>query len=125
MEKIVTLKADEITTVIAQNRGMLFVHFGSPLASSCEVVHKILDELAPEFAGRIRFAELELPLQDLELIRRFSIETIPTLVLFRGDTEVERLEQLMQESDLRDLLRMAASYYAVADSESQSPQDRL
>ena len=104
MERITTYRAGEVSDAIELNVGLLFIHFGSPLASSCDLVRKELERLAPSFEDRIEFAEVEIPLQDLDLIQKYGIETIPTLTLYQGSTEVERVERLMLEDELRELL---------------------
>ena len=111
MERIQTITADQVDQAVEQNSGLLFVHFGSPLASSCEVVRQQLEAVAPLFTDRVSFAEVEIPLQDLDLIQRFTLETIPTLILFAGSEPVERLEHLMLQEELVELLEMATSFY--------------
>ncbi|MFN0057051.1 MAG: thioredoxin family protein [Planctomycetota bacterium] len=112
MERIKTYSANQVSEAIAKNSSLMLVHFGSPLASTCEFVRRELELLADEFEGRILFAEVELPLQDLELIHRYEIEDIPTLILFLGDKEVERLDQVLAPEELRELLESSASFYS-------------
>ncbi len=109
--RITTYEATEVREAITRNRGLLIIHFGSPLASSCDLVRREFERLAPQFEGRVEFAEVELPLQELELIQAHKIETIPTLVLYRGATEVERLERLMLESEFQEFLELSCSFY--------------
>ena len=116
MAKIHTYTANEVVQVIAENRGLLLVHFGSPLASSCDFVHKELEMIAPVFEERLQLAEVELPLQDVEVLRRYSIEEIPTVILFRGATEVERLEQIFLPEEFREYLETCVSFYGGNES---------
>jgi thioredoxin-like negative regulator of GroEL len=111
MARIHTYSAGEVVGVIAANRGLLLVHFGSPLASSCEFIRKELQGIAPLFEGRLEIAEVELPLQDVEVLRKYAIEEIPTLILFRGSEEVERLEKILLPDELRGFLDSCASFY--------------
>jgi thioredoxin-like negative regulator of GroEL len=115
MARIHTYSANEVVGVIAANRGLLLVHFGSPLASSCEFIRKELESTAPLFEGSIRIAEVELPLQDVEVLRKYEIEEIPTLILFRGSEEVERIEKILLPDEFRGFLDACASFYRSAD----------
>ncbi len=115
MARIHTYSAGEVVRVIAENRGLLLVHFGSPLASSCEFVRKGLEMIAPVFEGRLLLAEVEVPLQDVEVLRRYSIEEIPTLILFRGSDEVERLERILLPEEFREFLDSCFSFYGGND----------
>ena len=126
MEKVQNYTPDQVRRAVDENRGLLLLHVGSPLASSCEVVHQALESLAGTQLGEfLEFAEVELPLQDLELIQKFSLETVPTLLLFKGNAEVERLEQLLQEEELRDFLEIAVSFYSAANSSSEASDNGL
>lgn len=71
--------------------------------------------MAPLFEARLEFGEVEA-LQDLELNRRYSIEEIPTLVLFYKSQEVERIEEELPTEGLRDLLEAVISFYGDAAS---------
>ncbi|MCI0650863.1 MAG: thioredoxin family protein [Planctomycetes bacterium] len=104
---------NEVSRAIQQNEGLLLVHFGSPLASPCEFVRQELETIAPEFEEqRLHFAEVELPLQNFELIQAFGLEEVPTLILFFGSQEVERLERILLPEELKEFLDTALSYYS-------------
>ncbi len=128
MSAIRVYKAHEVSQVIDRNKELLLVHFGSPLASACEFVRQELGMLAPCFDGTpVSFAEVELPLQDFELIQTYSIEEVPTLVLFQGSKEVERLEKILLPEELKDFLEAATSFYtapAAPLGEAASGSDR-
>ena len=87
MERIRTYKPDEVTLAVQQNEALLLLHFGSALASSCELIHRQLESLAPVFEGRVAFAEVELPLQDLELIQRLLQVGDDVLGVLQSDRE--------------------------------------
>jgi len=116
--KIRSYSAEQVLDLIGTNRGLLLVHFGSPLASSSDFVCKELEILMDGFIGRVGFANVELPLQDIDLLRRYSIEEIPTLILFSGCVEVERLTQIFLPNELRDFLENCCSYHL-----RQNPSD--
>ena len=111
MQGIKTYRSDEVTQAVQGNKGLFLIHFGSPLASSCEFVHKELELLAPRFGKFISFGEVDLPLQDLELIQTYRIEEIPTLVLFDGKVDVERLERVLLPEEFCEFLETAVSFY--------------
>ncbi|MGE3166816.1 MAG: thioredoxin family protein [Planctomycetota bacterium] len=113
MAEIKTYHGDEVMRAIDQNQGLLFVHFSSPLASACEQVHRDLAALVMHL-DLVEVGEVEVPLQELEVIRRYRIEQIPTLVLFNGVTEVERLDDVPSREDLKQFLLDSVSYYVPA-----------
>ena len=117
MTRIRTYSVDEVVRAIGDNSGLLLVHFGSPLASSCDFVRRELEMIAPIHGSRLRLAEVELPLQDVEVLQRYSIEEIPTLILFSGDSEVERLERILLPEEFREFVESCLSFYGGNDSE--------
>ena len=111
MSKITSYNSSQIVEAIRGNTGLLFVHFASALASSCDVLRRELESSAPLFAGVVDFAEVEVSLSDMELIHAHRLEQIPTLVLYRGSEEVERLDALLGLEDLQQFLHDSVSYY--------------
>ena len=111
MELIRSCSANEVVEVIEKNAGLLLVHFTSTLASSSEFVKKELELIAPLFEGSLAIVEVEMPLQDLGLIKSYRLEEIPTLILFNGSDEVERFEAIRLPEELKELLEAAVSFY--------------
>ena len=112
MTKVRSYTPDEVVQVVDKNSNLLLVHFGSPLASACEFIRQELEMLAPSFDENIlAFAEVELPLQDFEVIQAYNLEEIPTLILFSGSVEVERMEQILLPEELKEFLETATSFY--------------
>lgn len=114
MAEIKTYHGDEVIHAIDQNQGLLLVHFSSPLASACEQVHRDLAVIATSLS-LVEIGEVEVPLQELEVIRRYGIEQIPTMVLFRGSEEIERLAEVPAREDLKQFLVDSVSYYVPAN----------
>lgn len=114
MQRVKSYTVDEVSQAIAESQGLLLVHFGSPLASSCEFVRRELELLASRSTSQVplTFAEVELPLQELGLIQQYGIEEIPTLILFRDGAEVERLERVLLPEELEEFLEASVSFYA-------------
>ena len=112
MTHVKTYQPGEVNQVVDGNSNLLLVHFGSPLASACEFVRQELEMLASSFEeSAIQFAEVELPLQDFDLIQSYNLEEVPTLILFSGSVEVERLERILLPEELKEFLEAATSFY--------------
>jgi thioredoxin 2 len=56
----------------------------------CRMVAPIIDELAGTMAGRIRVAKLNVD-ENPATAARFGVQSIPTLLLFKGGREVDRM----------------------------------
>lgn len=112
-QQIKTYHGDEVIRAIEDNTGLLLVHFASPLASACEQLHQDLSEIANAL-DLAHIAEVDVPLRELEVINRYEIEQLPTLVLFNGNQEVERLEEVLSGEELKQFLADSVSYYVPA-----------
>jgi len=62
----------------------------APWCGPCKMVSPILDELAHTWAYRIRVAKLNVD-ENPATASRYSVQSIPTLILFRGGKEVDRM----------------------------------
>jgi thioredoxin-like negative regulator of GroEL len=54
------------------------------------VLEPVIEELAGELAGRVRFAKLNVD-ENPATASRFNVRSIPTLLVLRGGREVDRI----------------------------------
>ena len=63
----------------------------------------MLDKVAQEFEGRIRFAKVNVD-ENPELAAKYGIVSIPTVMLFRDKEQPKRLIGLVDAQTLREFL---------------------
>ena len=56
----------------------------------CRMIAPIVDELAAEMAGRVRFGKLNID-ENPATAARFNVRSIPTLLVFEGGREIDRI----------------------------------
>jgi thioredoxin len=56
----------------------------------CRIIAPVIDELAATMAGRVRFAKLNID-ENPATATRFDVRSIPTLLVFKGGREVDRI----------------------------------
>lgn len=56
----------------------------------CRTLEPIIEELASAMAGRVRFAKLNVD-ENPATASRFNVRSIPTLLVFRGGREIDRI----------------------------------
>ncbi len=66
----------------------------------CRMIAPAIDELAAELAGRVRVAKLNVD-ENPATARRFDIRSIPTLLVFAGGREVDRIVGAQSKQAIR------------------------
>lgn len=66
----------------------------------CRMLAPTVDELAAELAGHVRVAKLNVD-ENPATARRFDIRSIPTLLLFAGGREVDRIVGAQSKQAIR------------------------
>jgi len=80
----------------------------APWCGPCRIIAPVIDELASEMVGRIRFAKLNVD-DNPATAARFGLRSIPTLLVFAGGREVDRLIGVQPKDEIvRRLHRVLA-----------------
>ena len=74
----------------------------------CRMIAPVIDELAAEMAGRLRVAKLNVD-ENPATAARFDLRSIPTLLVFKGGREVDRIVGVQPKAEIaRRVLRAVA-----------------
>ena len=99
---ITTLTDANFNEEIKGSEEPILVDFWAEWCGPCRLITPILEELATEQAGKLRIAKLNVD-DAPETAQRFSVMSIPTLILFKDGEPEKRLVgargkgQLLQE----------------------------
>ena len=74
----------------------------------CRVIAPVIDELASQMAGRIRFAKLNID-ENPQTANRFGVRSIPTLLVIRNGREVDRIVGVVPKAELERRLAQATA----------------
>jgi thioredoxin len=79
----------------------------APWCGPCRMIAPVIDELASELAGRVRFAKLNVD-ENPATAARFKVYSIPTLLVLKGGQEVDRIVGVQPKAEIvRRLDRVA------------------
>ena len=100
MSNIKNLNAETFENEISGNVPVL-VDFWAEWCAPCKALAPILDEVSDELAGKIVITKVNLD-ENQDLAMKYSIRSIPTLLLFKNGELLDMQVGLPGKSDLVD-----------------------
>lgn len=85
----------------------VLVDFWAPWCGPCRRVAPMVDELAQQYAGRVKFVKIDVD-QSQELAGGYGVNSIPTLMIFKSGEVVDRFVGIPPKSRLDNALSEAA-----------------
>ena len=77
-------------TEVLQSPTPVLVDFWATWCGPCRVIAPTIDQIASEYAGRLKVVKLDVDANG-EIPYRYGVQGIPTLILFKGGQVVEKL----------------------------------
>jgi thioredoxin 1 len=106
--KPVTVTDANFAEEIEKSSGLALVDFWAAWCGPCRMVAPIIEELAAEYAGRVKVAKLDVDTNQ-ETAARYNIRSIPSILFFRDgklvDTVVGAVPKPQLERKIQEYLR--------------------
>ncbi len=91
----------QFTFDVLRAQGPVLVDFHADWCRPCQLLDPVLDELAEEWGDRIRIVKLDVETNP-HTAARYGVRSIPTLVLFDGGEERDRLVNVIRRQAIED-----------------------
>ena len=117
MSKPIEVSDQEFHSRVLESDKPVLVDFWAPWCGPCRMVAPVLEELAGEYGDRMTIAKVNTD-EQMETAGRLGIRGIPTLILFAGGREVERIVGALPKQALQSRVDAALAAYAPAPAAS-------
>ena len=97
---------DDFADVVEQSTIPVVVDMWAPWCGPCRIVSPALEQLSREFAGKLKLAKVNVD-EAPKLSQRFTIQAIPSLLLFRNGEVIARQTGAAPVHTLRSWLEQA------------------
>tara|TARA_B100000809_G_C14887702_1_gene441543 strand:- start:44 stop:370 length:327 start_codon:yes stop_codon:yes gene_type:complete len=81
----------------------VLVDFWAEWCGPCKMIAPVVDELAEEYDGRIKFAKVDVDTAQ-ELAQQFSVMAIPTLLIFKNGAPADQVVGAPSKAELKKRL---------------------
>ena len=85
----ITLTAENFEQEVIQSELPVLVDFWATWCGPCRMVGPVVAEIAEEFEGKVKVGKVNVDDEE-ELAERFGVQSIPTIILFKGGEEAAR-----------------------------------
>ena len=98
-----TVKVTDTTLASKVQDGITLVDFWAPWCGPCKMLGPVLEELATEFASKIKIAKLNIDENNVTA-SQLGIMSIPTMVLYKDGQPVEKIVGYQPKEVLKEYL---------------------
>lgn len=96
----------EFEREVLQSEVPVVVDFWADWCKPCKVIAPVLEELANEYAGKVKIARLNAD-ENRATALRFGVKSLPSQVIFANGGEVDRVSGAVTKSDLQKRIEQA------------------
>ena len=90
MGNAVAVTDQSFQTEVLNSQTPVLVDFWAEWCGPCRAISPMVEELAIEFQGKLKVVKIDVD-ESTDVAARYRIQSIPTLMVFKGGQEVERI----------------------------------
>jgi len=106
MAEVMVIDDNSFDSVVGGSDVPVLVDFWASWCAPCLMVAPVVEELAKDYEGRVKFAKLNVDENPLTPAR-FGIRSIPTLILFKDGQMVDKVIGAVPKQTLEEVIKKA------------------
>ena len=99
---------DNFESEIEKHTGLVVVDFWATWCGPCRTIAPILDQLATEYAGKVKVAKLDVD-TNIRTATRFNVRSIPLLLFFKDGQVVDKIVGAVPKMQIETKLQQHAA----------------
>lgn len=88
---------------VLEDQGVVLVDFWAPWCMPCKMLGPIIEKLGKDYEGRAKVVKVNVD-ENPAVSFQYQIRAIPTVMVFKGGQEKERIPGLLPEKALKQIL---------------------
>jgi len=84
---------------VEKHPGLVLVDFWAEWCGPCRSIAQVLEQVAAEYAGRLKVAKLDVD-ESQQTVLRFNVRSIPTVVFFKNGSKVDSVVGAVPKAQL-------------------------
>jgi thioredoxin 1 len=81
----------------------VLVDFWAPWCGPCKMIAPVLEEIASEYDGKVKVVKINID-ENQTTPSNYGVRSIPTLILFKGGQEVEKIIGAQSKENLKQMV---------------------
>jgi len=103
-ESLIHLTDTTFDEEVLKSEKPVLVDFWAPWCGPCKAIGPVVEELAAAYRDRVKVAKINID-ENPKTATVYGVMSIPTLVLFKGGSIIEKLVGLVPKNRLEDLIK--------------------
>ena len=99
MVNVIDINDETFENEVINSTIPVVVDFWATWCGPCRKLGPVVEEIANEFEGKVKFAKLNVE-ESIESAKSFSVSGLPSLLIFKNGEAVERMTGLMPKSTI-------------------------
>ena len=99
MSNVIEITDENFEQEVCNEEKITLVDFWATWCGPCRKLSPIIDELAAEFADKVKFVKIKAD-ENIKTAQKYSISGVPCLLVFKNGEPVERMVNIVPKSTI-------------------------